>query len=492
MDGSLLAWIFFAAYVVLIGSVSWYNSRKPKTLQSFSVGNRDVNPFWIGLSLAANMTSTATFVINPGLVYTYGFAGFVGYAIASPLGIFTGLAILSKSFRKIGDRYSVISVPQWIGSRFGDKRMAVYLSVVSLLQVTFLTLIVVGLTVVMMNVLHIPMIAALVIIIAFTFTYMSFGGASAHVWTNSIQAIIKLVVAVILIASGIWLFREGIGAFWQKLSAVGPYYGDAVNPGSKLFRDYFEVVAANFIIGIAIVTQPHIISKSLFLRSEKDVNRYLLTAVAAELVFFSVLFVGLFARLSLSGAVLPPDRVMSTYMMDMFSPAMRSVIMLGILASGFSTMEGILLSLSTIFANDFYKNVVPMDGLSDEVKKKRLLKAGRIFMLALAPVTFILAYRQIVDPSLSVAIFAQNGVYGVIAATFAPVLFGIFSKHATKDLVFGASVTALIVHFGMYYGNITIYHNNPAVTASCGIVVSTAIVFIGVLLRERKATVVPI
>jgi SSS family solute:Na+ symporter/sodium/pantothenate symporter len=109
-----------------------------------------------------------------------------------------------------------------------------------------------------------------------------------------------------------------------------------------------------------------------------------------------------------------------------------------------------------------------------------LLRVGRIFLVALAPITLVLAWRQIVAPSLSVAIFAQNGIYGLFAATFAPVLFGIFSKRATAPLA----------HFGMYYGHITHYHNNPAVPATCALVISTLVMTVGVgLARDDGGTV---
>ncbi|MCX6136103.1 MAG: hypothetical protein NTV54_01215, partial [Ignavibacteriales bacterium] len=163
-----------------------------------------------------------------------------------------------------------------------------------------------------------------------------------------------------------------------------------------------------------------------------------------------------------------------------------SVIMLGILASGFSTMEGILLSLSSIFANDFYKNVIPFGKLTEEERKKKLLRVSKTFLVILAPVTFGLAYQQIVDPSLSVAIFAQNGVYAVVAATFVPILFGIFSKRATGNVVFIASVIALLVHFGMYYGKITMYYNNPAVPATCALLTSTVVALVGVKVAPKK------
>ncbi len=112
--------------------------------------------------------------------------------------------------------------------------------------------------------------------------------------------------------------------------------------------------------------------------------------------------------------------------------------------------------------------------------------SGRIFLVVLAPVTAFLAWRQIVAPSLSVAIFAQNGVYGLFAATFAPVVFGLFSEKATAKLAAAAAITALVVHFGMYYGGITHYHNNPAVPATFALIASTLVMAAGVATRKKS------
>jgi hypothetical protein len=103
-------------------------------------------------------------------------------------------------------------------------------------------------------------------------------------------------------------------------------------------------------------------------------------------------------------------------------------------------------------------------------------------------VTLLLAWWQIVAPSLSVALFAQNGVYGLFAATFAPVLFGIFSTRAGRGLAFSAAVVALVIHFGMYYGRVPPYPGNPAVPAACALIVSTLIMTIGVLAGRSRCT----
>jgi SSS family solute:Na+ symporter/sodium/pantothenate symporter len=445
-----------------------------------------VSPVLVGLSLAANMTSVATFVINPGLVHAYGLSGVIGYGLAAPAGIFVGLIVTSKRFRRFGDRFTVLTVPQWIGSAYGDDRLTLAFAVVSLLQVSFLVLIVAAIVLVLMKVLGLSMVVALVLVVAFTFAYIALGGAALHIWSNALQAMTMIAVALLLVGSGAALFAGGLGGFLERLATVGPHYAGLTNPDSLLFRDLFEVVVANFIIGLAIIMQPHIISKSLYLRSERDVNRYLVTAMIAGTLFTAVLVVGLYARLTLGGEI-APDHVVASYIATTFSPALRAVVMLGVLAAGFSTLEGIILALASIVANDFFGTLARRRGLGGEALERRLLGIGRGFLVVLAPVTFALAWWQIASPSLSVAIFAQNGIYGLFAATFAPVLFGLFLKRPLPAAIAGlAAGVALVVHFGMYYGHVTHYHTNPAVPATCALISSTALMAIALVVRRLR------
>ena len=486
MTATVLSWVFFLAYVGAIVGVSVAARRNAGSMESFAVGTRTVSPLWVGLSLAVNMTSAATFVINPGLIYLYGWSGVLGYAIATPLGIFIALAVFSKQFRKVGDTFTVLTIPQWIGDRYGSRTLKLYFAVLSLLQITFLVLIVVGVTVVLQQALAIPQTAALLLTVGLTFGYILLGGAASHIRTNSIQAGIMILVALILLGSGWPLLADGLDAFRDRLATVGPYYASPVNPDSLLFRSYFEVVFANFIIGVAIIMQPHIMSKALYLRSEADVNKYLATAFVAATLFFAVLAVGLFARLQLSGEVLPPDVVMATYLVEMFGPLPRAIVVLGVLAAGFSTMEGILVALSSIFANDFLKSVLPERVTQAPDWKDRGVRYARWFLVGLVPVTLYFSWQQLVDPSLSVAIFAQNGVYGLFAATFVPILAGIFLQRVSLPWVAAASLPALIVHFGMYYFQIGPYWNNPAVPATFALLASVAVMLVGWVFPGRR------
>ena len=157
MPETTLPWILFIAYAVAIIALAVWNRRRAASMKGFAVGSRSVPPFFVGLSLAANMTSVATFVINPGLIHAYGWSGIVGYGFAAPLGIFLALIVTTKRFRRIGDQFTVLTVPQWLGDRYDDRRVTVLFAGASLLQITFLVLIVTALVLVLMSVLQVSM-----------------------------------------------------------------------------------------------------------------------------------------------------------------------------------------------------------------------------------------------------------------------------------------------------------------------------------------------
>ena len=97
----------------------------------------------------------------------------------------------------------------------------------------------------------------------------------------------------------------------------------------------------------------------------------------------------------------------------------------------------------------------------------------------MAIISFFISWDQINYPNLSVAIFAQNGVYAYFSAAFVPVLFGTFLKDVSVRTVFIASIVAIVTHFSIYYFKITPYMKvpvqNPGISASIGIVASVII-----------------
>lgn len=486
MNPSVLAsWILVIGYAAAIVVLVVHGARRNKSVADYAVGSIRFSPVAVGLALAASTTSAATFIINPGLVAYFGLSGAFALCGVLPVAVALSLVVLTKGFRKYGGSVKALTLSQWVGQRYRSRAFAVFFAVLSLLLVTFIVMILVGLTKVIAASLGLDEVAVLAVLVAFSFGYMTFGGANSMVYTNTIQAVVMIVVALILLGSGFEHFADGFGGFIERLRAVDPALAGLYNPESPLFRDGFEVVFCTVVVGIAIVCQPHIITKSLLLKEEREVNRYLAAGIAVQVLFFLVVFAGLYARLEfpdlqVGGETIVPDAVISTYLVTQFPWFVGVIVFLGLIAAGMSTLEGLIQSLSIIVTEDLVHNVhdaVTGRGLPDRFLF--LLNRGVIAILAVA--SFALAWWQLVAPNLSVIIFAQLGVYAYFAAAFVPVLFGTFLDDTPLSAVATATVVALVVHYGLYYtGHLWFPYymgvsvKNPAIATALGVVAATA------------------
>lgn len=489
MSISLVTSILLAFYMALILFFVIRGAMRTKSLEDYAVGT-GFSPVVVGLSLAASVTSAATFIINPGFVAVYGWSAFFALSLVMPIGLFLSLIIMTKRFQKIGQTTKALTLAQWIGNRFNNKLHSRIIAFLSLLLITFIVLICVGIVKVLASALDVQELYVLLGLVIFVFGYTMFGGANSMIKNNAIQAVMISVVAVILLFSGYQYFDEGLSGFWNKIHAINPLLTQTYNSESPLFRDFFEVVVCNFIIGIAIVCQPHIITRSLMLKSEKDTNKYLITSISVLVLFFSVLFVGLYARLQMpdlmqDGVAVSLDSIVSVYVVNRFSPYLGVLVIFGLLAAGLSTLEGLVQSVSTSITNDI---VLPLSKRTFTESQKK--KINRFVIVILAVVTILMSYDQLINPNLSVGIFAQNGVYMFFSAAFVPVLFGIFLKDVHRQAPFFATITAVVVYVMVYYGGLTPYTagvvKNPAVAGALSIVSSLMVGGISHLILKNK------
>ncbi len=502
-------WILIAIYAVVILYFVVKGALKIKSISDYAVGNVSFSPITVGLALAASMTSAATFVINPGFIAVYGVGGVISFGIVFPIASIFSLVVLTKSFRKFGSSIKALTMSQWIGERFKSKGYALYVALLSLLMITFIVLICVAITKVLSKALNVDELYILIGVVLFVFGYMMFGGANSMVYTNTIQASIMLVVAVILLSSGYDHFKDGVDGFMAQLSSISTDFGSSTNPNSPLFRDFFEIVVCQLIVGVAVVCQPHIITKSLMLKDDSQVNKFLWTAALAEVLFFSVVFVGLFARLefpslTVEGVALKSDGIIPAYVVQVFSGGLVSVIIglivvLGLLSAGLSTLEGLIQAVSTTITTDIIKPIFGSRIKSD----KTYMRLNRLSVIFLALVALIVSYDQILNPKLSVAILAQNGVYAYFSVVFVPIVFGIFVKKISRVAVVTASIVAIVVHFGSYYFVPVLVANgivdfgyanryfegvvrNPAIASSLAIVISVVTASVIYLVQSQS------
>ena len=486
-----LAWALFMAYIVLTSWLAWLGHKKTEGLSSFALGKGDMHPVVMGVTLATAIASVATFVVNPGFVYVHGISALLHLGVAAPLGMFTALLVLSFGFQRVGQSTKALTLPQWIGERYGSQAMTIFFAAVMFLQLTFVVLIVGALSLVMQETLGLgPMVAAAVII-GFVFSYIFIGGTYAHAYTNTLQGIVMTVIAAIIVISGVGLLTEGFDTIAETLAAVDPSLIEHFNvdgelmaqyePNEPLFGGPFSVWIAGFMIGFALVCQPHVIIKPLYVKDRTALWQGLGVYFVVSVVFLGLLLVGLYAHLAGIGPEmtagptgdLEQDRVLILYVVDSFGPVLTAVISVALLAAGMSTLDGILIALSSIFANDFFLNLTRDGMLADNSEEERqhiAHRAGQLILVAMGVVTFIIVA---ITPPGVLAIFGQIGVYGIVVTGCVPILFGIFFDDIDRRFVFAAAIIGLVVYLGLYIGG--------GVAIDEGIVLSDMVPSLGIL-----------
>lgn len=460
MTPEIFKYLLCFGYVTIIYYLSWIGMRRTKDIKGFSIGNKDMNPYLIGITLSASIASTATFVINPGFVYTHGLSAFLHYGIASSAGILVAFLLLTKGFLKQGEKNQALTIPEWVYHRYQSRSLSLFFALINLLSITFVVLILVGCSLLMTGLFPIEQKTALLIILVFVFSYVLMGGTYAHAYTNTLQGIMMLLIALYLFIDGLQYFD---GGFMASITSISHNYASAYNSDSNLYFNFFSVFLSGFIVTFALMLQPHILTKVLYLRSENDIGKFIGTTVIVGGCFSLMLILGFYARLS-GVEVDSQDAVVREYLLFEFGQSVRGeyllvFVFITLLAAGMSTLDGILVSLSAVVVNDL---VSPL--LGDRVNA---LHCSRLMLISVGIVGVLLAW----NPPILIGLFAQTGVYGLAAASMVPILFGVLSQGKIPVwLVSSAAILGLLMHLVL---NLFVGVVNPAVSAAYAIITVT-------------------
>ncbi len=471
MGPEIFKYALLIAFVALTFRLSWIGMKKTNDIKGFAIGNKDINPYFIGITMMAAISSTATFVINPGFLYVDGLSAYIHFGIFAPLGLFAALLLITKGFRRFGDQHQSLTIPGWINDRYQSRVLGLYFSFINLLSIAFVMLILVGCSILMSSIFPISQKLSLVLCLGFVFSYVLMGGTYAHVYTNTFQGFMMIIVSVFLILHGLKYFDGGIIA---ALENIGPNYAKPINPDSKLFNDVFSISGSVFIVTFGLAMQPHILSKVLYIKDDAQIKKFLITVGIVGIIFTSFIVIGIFAKLA-GIEVENQNTVVTHYLLHEFSsttigPYLLPFITITLLAAGLSTLDGILVSLSAMVVSDIYRPLARAS-CPEEFQRKGLI-LSRWVLVAIGLISLAFAW----DPPRMVGLFAQKGVYGLGAATLVPILFGVIGpKEINPYAVLVASLIGLLGHlylniFGGVYNpaNSCAYASLASIAFFCG------------------------
>jgi SSS family solute:Na+ symporter/sodium/pantothenate symporter len=475
------AWGLFIAYLLGTAWLGWLGFRKTTGFGSFAVGNRDMNAFVVGIILAASVSSASTFIINPGFIYVDGFSAFFHFSIAVGIGFIAMLYLLSFRFRRIGADSAALTLPDWIGKRYDSRGFAFYFSLLSLLSFAFVVLLVGGISIVMQSLLGISNQLALAITLIFVTGYVFIGGTYAHVLTNLLQGSLMIIVTVMVLGSCLWVALQQPDSVIDSLRAIDPGLVAPVNANGKLFNDVYSIYVAGFVVGAILVCQPHILTKALYVKDDRAVRIYLLVFAIVFTLFQMLTIVGFFAHFVVPSDALVDaasgqfrqDLVMTMYLKTVFPEAVFTFVSVVLLAAAMSTLDGLLVAISTITANDLVLHVIGRrrrEQLDEEAQMAFALRVSHVVLVLIAIAAFLINLQ----PPRLLGIFGQTGVYGLTAAAAPPLLLGVLFRKLPLAFVWSGSAIALLLYFLLVFQGAAIFPGSTLTFANPGVAVSLA------------------
>jgi SSS family solute:Na+ symporter len=357
------------------------------------------------------------------------------------------LILLGLVFAPFYFRSKISTLPEYLEKRYSSASRLI----MAFIAILGALLIHIGISLyagaqVMEHFFGINMYVSIIVIAIITATYTILGGLKAVVVTDTIQAVLLLLGALILTIIGITHLPDvGITSFAELKAAVKPEQMSMIhslkNPQTGHISEYswLTVMFGYFVLGIWYwCTDQTIVQKVLGARSEKDGQDGAIFAGFLKILpLFLMVFPGVIAYLLFKDQITNPNDTLLVMMQNLLPTGLLGLMAAGLLAALMSTIEAALNSTATVTAEDIVKKLRP------ETKDSTLVLVGRIT----AGVVILLAMAWSTQGGRFTSIFvAINKIPMMFAPAITTVfVMGVFWRRGTKEASLATLIAGAIV-----------------------------------------------
>lgn len=468
MTESVIWWSVAIYLLIATGIAVLSRQGKAQDMSGYFLGDRKMNGFVSALSYSATTYSAFMMVGLAGLTYKGG-VGALGFEIVYFAGV-SLVAVFGPKFWAVGKAFGFVTPSEMLRHRYDSKNVAVVVAIAScIFLIPYAAVQLAGVGYLLQGTTNgaIPFTtgALLATVVAIFFSYVA--GIRSVMWTDSLQAIM-MILASTLVA---YLVIQGLGGFRVMFDTLAAEHPQSLAvPGSGLFSfvTFLGLTIPWFFFSLS---NPQV-SQRLFMPSSlRAMRQMLLGFLVFGLIYtlVSVLwgFSALVAFPDLENADLAtPTLLGSSYI----PPVLGAIVLIGIMAAAVSTIDSIMLTLSSMLARDVYANLTP--GQDD----KRQLIVGKVVLPVIALLAFGFAELEL-DLIAVLSVAASSGLVAMVPAIIGAFYWKRGTAAGALTSVIGTTACVLLL-----YATGNSFLGLPA--GIWGIVVST-LLFVGVSLLSR-------
>ena len=433
----VLIYLFITAFLGYLGF------KGTKTSADYLVAGRQIHPLVMALSYGATFISTSAIVGFGGAAGKLGMGLLWLTFLNIFVGIFVAFIIFGKRTRKMGHNIDAHTFPELLGIRYGSKFMQGFAGVIIFLFMPIYSAAVLkGGVDFIQSYFGIPFQVSLLFFVAIVALYVFMGGLKGVMYTDAFQGLIMFVGMVFLL---IFAYSKlgGIGAAHQQLTdlinidvvkeqvaslnlTAGGFTGWTSMPkfGTPIWWSLVSTIVMG--VGIGVLAQPQLIVRFMTVKSNRELNRAVLSGGIFILMMTGVAFVvgalsnvfffqetGKIALIA-AGAT---DKIIPEFIKSFVPGWFGPVFLVTLLAAAMSTMSSQFHTMGTAIGRDVYEKSAGGKGNTIVITRIGML-IGVILSAALAWLTSFL------DVSMAIIATGTSLFFGLSAASFLPAYIG--------------------------------------------------------------------
>ncbi len=449
---NLLDFVVFFTYMlgVTLFGASFY--RKNKSASAFTLGNRSIPGWVIGMSIFATFVSSISFLALPGIAFQSNWNAFV-FSLSIPVASIMAVKFFVPLYRKINSP----SAYTFLEDRFGPWAR-IYVSAFYLLtQIMRIGTILYLLSLAVNAVFGWDIVIIIIVTGLTVMIYSILGGIQAVVWTDAIQGIILIGGALICAVYLLFAMPEGPGQLFAIAAENNKFSLGSF--GFSLAEPTFWVV---LIYGIFINLQNYGIDQNYVQRyvaanSDKEAKSSAFFGGMLYLpVSFLFLFIGtgLFAFYTAHPGLLPPelmdvtksDRIFPYFIVNELPAGLTGILIAAIFAAGMSSISTSMNSSATVFLTDYYQRYFKKSATEKDSMKVLYSSSFIISVVGIIIGLLMINVQSALDTWWKLASVFSGGMLGLF-------LLAIFSRVVNNRGAIIGVIAGLICNFMAY--NIT-------------------------------------
>ncbi|MBN2030583.1 sodium:solute symporter family protein [bacterium] len=425
--------LFGTFWLLAIAYFSFRSYRKIKTADDYIFAGSSLGVLIGLLTFSATLFSAFTFMGMPDFFRTHGVGSWIFLAI-SDAAMFFFIIWFGHKLREQGTARGYSGVARLMDKCYDSTSPGLlYFLGIFIFLVPYMAVQIRGIAIFFTAIFPdlMPYWTWITLIVMIIIIYTQIGGLRAIIYSDSLQAIILLLVIWII---GVTCLKNagGITGLFAKVKQSHP---DLLSiPGPQGLLSFQYLLASFWSIIMLPVTQPQITTRLIIMKNEQKMHRMAVSlGVFTFLILIPTIFIGLYGALEYYG--IPSNTFLSNVLLFEQTNIIAALAVIGLIAASISTADSQIFALSTEFRSL----------LKGNEKKVMLYTRLAIVFFAICTLVFsLVSSDQLVI--LARISFMGTSIMGPM------ILTGIFSKQIPGKEMIWSTLISLIVFIGSQVG----------------------------------------